>query len=120
MVGKIPTTCAVFGCHSRQTKNVQRSFYGIPANTDRRREWLAFIGRINEDGSPWKPGPGHRVCSDHFISGEKSNDPLNPDYVPSIKCEKSDESEDEGEDKDLARYNRGKRRHVIQVTLEKM
>jgi len=29
-----------------------------------------FIGRKNPDGTPWKPGTGDRVCSNHFISGK--------------------------------------------------
>ena len=30
------------------------------------------------------PGQGDRVCSCHFISGEKSNMPSSPDYVPTV------------------------------------
>jgi len=32
----------------------------------------------------WTPNEHSWICSEHFISGEKSNDPLSPDYVPSI------------------------------------
>jgi len=75
----------------------------------------------NPDGMPRKPGTGDRVCSDHFISGKKSNDPLSPDYVPSKKCEnpdyedKSDESEDEKMDES---YKRVKHRHAVQAMHE--
>ena len=33
---------------------------------------------------PWKPAKGSRLCSKHFISGEKSNSPTSPDFEPSI------------------------------------
>ena len=37
-------------------------------------------------GSPWQPGSGDRVCSDHFISKRKSDLPSSPDlYHQSIK-----------------------------------
>lgn len=32
----------------------------------------------------WTPTDHSRLCSEHFISGMKSNDPLNPDYIPSL------------------------------------
>jgi len=70
LVGKMPTTCAVYGCKKRQSSCISQSFYRIPQDTDRERKWLAFIGRKSPDGMPWKPGSGHIVCSDHFISGK--------------------------------------------------
>ena len=82
----MPTTCAVFGCHNRQIRKIKQSFYRIPKDSDRRRRWLAFIGRKNEDGCPWKPGRGNRVCSDHFLSKQKSDLPTNPDYVPLVRA----------------------------------
>ena len=80
----MPTTCAVIGCYNRQRKGVYRGFYRIPKEPGRRRRWLAFINRRNEDGKPWIPGNGDRVCSDHFISRKKSDIPTNPDYIPSV------------------------------------
>lgn len=32
----------------------------------------------------WVPGKNSRVCSSHFVGGEKSNNPLHPAYVPSV------------------------------------
>ena len=32
----------------------------------------------------WKPTEHSRICSKHFISSEKNNDPASPDNVPSV------------------------------------
>ncbi|XP_041359855.1 uncharacterized protein LOC121376120 [Gigantopelta aegis] len=34
--------------------------------------------------SQWEPTDYDRVCYRHFITGEKSNDKNNPDYIPSV------------------------------------
>ena len=47
--------------------------------------WLAFVCRQNQDGTPWEPGDGDRVCSMHFLSGSKSDVSTDPDYTPSVK-----------------------------------
>ena len=75
----MPTTCAVVGCHNRQSKQCGPSFYRFPKDKDRRRLWIAFVARRNPDGSPWQPGSGDRVCLDHFISKRKSDLPSSPD-----------------------------------------
>ena len=112
----MPTTCAVFGCHNRQTKKIKRSFYRIPRDSDRRRRWLAFIGRRNEDGSPWEPGTGDRVCSDHFLSKKKSDLSTNPDYIPSVRSAQDVPCVNEGA---VARFERLERRHSTQQANEK-
>lgn len=50
-------------------------------STRRRAEWLAKINRKN-----WRPGPGSRVCSVHFVHGKPAElfDDTNPDWVPSV------------------------------------
>ena len=83
----MPTTCAVVGCHNRQC---EQSFYRFPKDKDRRRLWIAFVSRRNPDGSPWQPGSGDRVCSDHFVSRKKSELPSSPDFVPSVRSVESD------------------------------
>lgn len=82
----MPTTCAVVGCHNRQSKHSLISFYRFPKNKDRRRQWVAFVSRKNVDGTPWKPGSGDRVCSEHFVTGKKSDVFNTPNYVPSIQA----------------------------------
>ena len=51
---------------------------------------MAFISRRNPDGSPWQPGSGDCVCSDHFVSRKKSDLPSSPDFVPSVYSVESD------------------------------
>ena len=41
--------------------------------------WMAAVGRKD-----WEPNEYSWLCSEHFISGCKSNDPLSPDYIPTI------------------------------------
>ena len=68
--------CPVVGCKKKQKSGCDRSFYRFPAHPEeRRRRWIAALHRQRKDGSFWSPGPGCRVCSDHFISGKKSDDP---------------------------------------------
>ena len=79
----MPTTCAVVGCHNRQSKQCGYCFYRFPKEGDHRRRWIAFVSRRNPDGPAWKPGVGDRVCSENFIS-KKSDLSDSPDFVPSI------------------------------------
>ena len=72
-------SCCAHGCVNHLTKGSSFSFYRFPVDPDRRRRWITAI-----NWKDWHPTKYSFVCSAHFVSGKKSNDPLSPDYVPSI------------------------------------
>uniref|UniRef100_A0A224Z926 THAP domain-containing protein 11-like n=1 Tax=Rhipicephalus zambeziensis TaxID=60191 RepID=A0A224Z926_9ACAR len=79
--------CCVVGCSNTYKKSPGTHFYTFPVlfhERERRRRWIAAVRRRREDGSPWEPTKNSRICSQHFINGEKSNDPRSPAYVPTI------------------------------------
>ncbi|XP_033748592.1 uncharacterized protein LOC117333414 [Pecten maximus] len=88
----MPKSCCVSGCTANKKKNPNFKFFIIPSDKLRRSRWLSAINRafLNADGTinngkVWSPPSAHcYVCSAHFISGEKVNDPRHPDYVPSV------------------------------------
>jgi len=43
---------------------------------DQRRRWIGAVGR--------EPNENTWICSQHFVTGRKNNDPLAPNYAPSI------------------------------------
>ena len=71
-------SCCAVGCTKRSVKGCGVSFYRFPVDMDRRSRWIAAINRKN-----WQPSEYSWLCSSHFISGSKSDDPLSPDYIPS-------------------------------------
>jgi hypothetical protein len=65
------------------------------------------IGRINPDGTPWKPTKNSRICGDHFVSGKFSIESNHPDYVPSLFNDNRIFRKPKPKTKrDLARYER--------------
>ncbi|XP_014679850.1 PREDICTED: uncharacterized protein LOC106819777 [Priapulus caudatus] len=90
-------SCVVWGCVNRHDGNVNRRFYDIPrpikhqgSETEKlsRERRLLWLARINRQGFNPDPTKRHyKVCSDHFISGEKAElyDRTNPDWAPSLK-----------------------------------
>ena len=72
-------SCCAVGCTNRHSKGSSLSFYRFPIDPERRARWIAAIKRVN-----WEPNKHSFLCSDHFITGKKSQDPLSPDFVPSV------------------------------------
>ena len=68
--------CCAVGCSNRFVKCSGIHFYRFPQDAERKSKWIAAV--VRKDSIPneysW-------ICSVHFVSGEKSN---NPDYVPSL------------------------------------
>lgn len=88
----MPKGCCVAGCTANSVKNKGLKFHVVPLSGPRREEWLKAIGRcdVSPDGivnleKLWEPKSNYTyVCGRHFITGEKSNDQTEPDYIPSI------------------------------------
>ena len=79
--------------------------------------WLAFVCRQNQDGTPWEPGDGDRVCSMHFLSGSKSDVSTDPDYIPSVKTSSNKSRVDVSSDSSaVARFQRLQRRSMAAET----
>lgn len=117
----MPTTCAVVNCYNRHCKELGISFYRFPKNPDRRRQWVAFVSRRNSDGSPWEPGEGDRICSQHFVTGRKSETPSDPDYVPSVHpYSKERSSGSNASMSSVARFQRAQRRRIVASEQQKL
>ena len=72
-------SCCAVGCSNRYSKSRGISFYRFPTDEAKHSKWIAAVRRDN-----WEPSEHSWLCSAHFVSGKKSDDPLSPDYVPSI------------------------------------
>ena len=64
--------------------------------------WIAAVRREN-----WTPCKYTWLCSSHFISGKKSNDPVSQDYVSLISAHTKTLVREKLEN-DLERYDRQK------------
>ena len=71
--------CCAVGCSNRFIKGSGVHFYRFPQDEERKSQWIAAVGRKD-----WIPNEYSWICSVHFVSGEKSNNLLSPDYVPSL------------------------------------
>ena len=72
-------SCCAVGCHNVFVKGNGIHWYKFPPEPETRARWFSAICREH-----WEPTQNTWICSEHFISGEKSSDPLSPDYVPSV------------------------------------
>ncbi|XP_062593212.1 uncharacterized protein LOC134254688 [Saccostrea cucullata] len=109
-------TCVVHGCRNRSDDPEKRKFFTIPAvrttegertkelSEQRRMLWIARIYRKD-----FQPSKYSKVCSDHFISGERADlyDFANPDWAPSFNMNTKDQQCPEGR---MERHERLKKR----------
>ncbi|XP_033977720.1 uncharacterized protein LOC117475554 [Trematomus bernacchii] len=75
----MPGICCAVGCDNSRQRNPGLQFVSIPKDVDRRNKWLAAIRRDH-----WQPTSNSRLCSQHFVSGRKNDNPMSPDYIPSL------------------------------------
>ena len=102
--------CCAIECANRYQKSSSISFYHFPKDLDRRTRWIAAVSRKN-----WTPNEYSWLCSAHFISGSKSDDPLSPDFVPTLFSHLKSPVKRKAK-RDLVRYER--RREVKKRRLE--
>ena len=75
----MPKNCCAVGCSNVYRKGSGIHFYRFPVDLERRNKWIAAVNRQN-----WNPTEYTWICSEHFVSQAKSNNPLAPNYVPSL------------------------------------
>ncbi|KAK0151943.1 THAP domain-containing protein 4 [Merluccius polli] len=75
----MPAICCAVGCNNSRKRNPGMIFYSLPREKERRYKWLATIRR-----DLWTPTSNTLLCSEHFLSGAKQDNPLSPDFVPSL------------------------------------
>ena len=72
-------SCCVVGCKNTFEKGGRLSFYNFPADKELRSKWIAAVRRES-----WTPNESTVICSDHFVSGERSKNLLAPNSVPRL------------------------------------
>ena len=77
-MGKNDFCCAPH-CSNNRKRDPRLKFYRIPKDIKRRKVWLDRIRRQN-----FMPTNNTRLCSTHFVGGNKSDDPNHEAYNPSV------------------------------------
>ena len=113
----MPKNCCAVGCSNVYTKRSGIQFYRFPADAERRTKWIAAVGRNN-----WSPTEYTWICSEHFVSGAKSNNPLAPNYLPTLfkHIESSIKRKLEGRVQDFERRQGAKRRRIEEAEKDKL
>ncbi|KAJ8666996.1 hypothetical protein QAD02_008658 [Eretmocerus hayati] len=80
-------TCCVVTCKNTG-RNSKIMFFRFPHATskrgDQRNEWIAAVQSRTANGPAWQPKSDDRICSAHFVGGDRSLDKSNPSYAPII------------------------------------
>ncbi|XP_065197987.1 peroxynitrite isomerase THAP4-like [Sycon ciliatum] len=74
--------CCAYRCKSKYKVGGKVSFHSFPresSDSARRDRWIKALHWQN-----WRPKKLTWVCSQHFVGGAKSDDPLSPAFVPRI------------------------------------
>lgn len=71
--------CCVVGCHNVFKKNSGIQFYRFPTNPEKRSIWIAAVKRDD-----WAPNDNTWICSTHFVTGKRSDNPLAPNFIPTL------------------------------------
>lgn len=115
---KMVKSCCAVGCSNRCIPGSRLSFYRFPTDPARKSLWITKINRKN-----WAPNDNSRVCSAHFIKGVKSDDPLSPDYVPTVfdhtTCSEKEQVKVQFTAYERRKENRRKRRENFNPLLAK-
>ena len=85
----MPDSCCAVECTNMGQKYYDKiKFYRFPTmkteqTTERRTKWITAMKRENWPKSEKQIGNA-RLCSEYFMTGVKSDDPLHIDYIPTI------------------------------------
>ena len=71
--------CCVVGCYNVFKKNSGIQFYRFPTNREKRSKWIAAVKHDD-----WVPNDNTWICSTHFVTGKRSDNPLAPNYIPML------------------------------------
>jgi len=72
-------SCCAVGYSNRYSKGSGIPFYHFPTDIERKAMWIAAVNRKD-----WVPSEHSWICGSHFVNRCKNDDPVSPDYVPSV------------------------------------